>query len=105
MRERDSVEARVPADQGGILIDTSKMKAIIEVNVEDRYAIVEPGLINATLSEAVAPEGLFYAPDPSSQTACTIGGNVAENSGGPHCLQVRRDDQPCPRPRPRVARR
>ncbi len=75
-----------PAD-GGILIDTSRMTRILEIDSENRLARVEPGLINARLSEAVQPFGLYYAPDPSSQAACTIGGNVAENSGGPHCLK------------------
>ena len=55
---------------------------------ENRVAIVEPGLVNIELSEAVAQYGLYYAPDPSSQRACTIGGNVAENAGGPHCLAL-----------------
>jgi glycolate oxidase subunit GlcD len=63
------------------------MNQILEVNVEDRYAVVQPGVINLELSKAVAPQGLFFAPDPSSQAACTIGGNVAENSGGPHTLK------------------
>ena len=52
-----------------------------------RTATVEPGVVNANLTKAAAPHGLHYAPDPSSQTACTIGGNVAENAGGPHCLK------------------
>jgi len=72
---------------GSVLIECSRMKRILEVNVADRVAVVEPGLVNADLSTAVAPHGLFYAPDPSSQQACTIGGNVAENSGGPHTLK------------------
>jgi glycolate oxidase subunit GlcD len=63
------------------------MNRIIEISAEDRYAVVEPGVINADLSKAVAHHGLFYAPDPSSQLACTIGGNVAENAGGPHTLK------------------
>jgi glycolate oxidase len=73
-------------DVSGILLGTARMKRLLELNVEDRYAVVEPGMVNADLSLLVAPHGLFYAPDPSSQKACTIGGNVAENSGGPHCL-------------------
>lgn len=77
----------LPPEDGGVLIDTSRMRRIIEINADDRYAVIEPGVINAKLSEAVAPFGLFYAPDPSSQMACTIGGNIAENSGGPHCLK------------------
>ena len=62
------------------------MTRIIDVDVENRVAIVEPGVINLELTERVSQFGLYYAPDPSSQRACTIGGNVAENSGGPHCL-------------------
>ena len=77
----------LPAIDGGILIDTSRMTRILEIDAENRVARVEPGLINARLSAAVQPLGLYYAPDPSSQLTCTIGGNVAENSGGPHCLK------------------
>lgn len=77
----------LPPAEGGILIDTSKMTRILEVDAVNRLARVQPGLVNARLSEHVEKLGLFYAPDPSSQTACTIGGNVAENSGGPHCLK------------------
>ena len=72
---------------GGVVIECSRMKCIRELNVEDRYAVVEPGVVNADLSAATAAAGLFYAPDPSSQQVCTIGGNVAENSGGPHTLK------------------
>jgi glycolate oxidase subunit GlcD len=75
------------ANDGAVVIECSRMKRIVEVNVEDRYAVVEPGVINADLSKATAQHGLFYAPDPSSQLACTIGGNIAENSGGPHTLK------------------
>ena len=74
------------AVQGGIVISTTRMTKILEVNVRDQIAVVEPGLINLKLSQAVAKFGLHYVPDPSSQKTCTIGGNVAENSGGPHCL-------------------
>ena len=63
------------------------MNRILAIDVEDRLATVEPGVINARLTEATEPHGLYYAPDPSSQSACTLGGNVAENSGGPHCLK------------------
>jgi glycolate oxidase subunit GlcD len=72
---------------GGVVIECSRMNRILEVNLKDRYAVVEPGVINAELSKVVAPHGLFYAPDPSSQAACTIGGNIAENSGGAHTLK------------------
>jgi glycolate oxidase subunit GlcD len=63
------------------------MNRILEVNATDRYAVVEPGVVNADLSKATASAGLFFAPDPSSQPVCTIGGNIAENSGGPHTLK------------------
>jgi glycolate oxidase len=75
-----------PVD-GGILIATARMKRILHVDLDDRYAIVQPGVVNIMLTRAVAAAGFGYAPDPSSQMACTIGGNVAENSGGPHCLK------------------
>ena len=70
------------ASEGGVLVECSRMDRILEVDVGDRVAVVQPGVVNAHLSTAVAEHGLFYAPDPSSQQACTIGGNVAENSGG-----------------------
>ena len=72
--------------QGGIVVVMSRLKRILEVNVEDRYAVVEAGVINTELTAAAAPHGLYYAPDPSSQNVSTLGGNVAENAGGPHCL-------------------
>jgi glycolate oxidase subunit GlcD len=75
------------AQRGGVVIECSRMDRIVEIQPDDRYAVVEPGVVNAELSKAVAPHGLFYAPDPSSQLVCTIGGNVAENSGGPHTLK------------------
>jgi glycolate oxidase subunit GlcD len=71
----------------GIVIETARMRSILEVNARDRFARVQCGVINAELSVAVKPLGLHYAPDPSSQTACTLGGNVAENSGGPHTMK------------------
>ena len=74
------------AHRGGILITLTRMTRIIEVDVPNRLAVVEPGVVNLNLSNAVSKYGLYFAPDPSSQSACTIGGNVAENSGGPHCL-------------------
>ncbi|MGB4862127.1 MAG: FAD-linked oxidase C-terminal domain-containing protein [Tepidiformaceae bacterium] len=77
----------VPA-QRGVVIATARMSRILEIDVENRLAVVEPGVANLDLSKAAAPFGLFYAPDPSSQQACTIGGNVAENAGGPHCLAL-----------------
>ena len=77
----------VPA-QRGVVVATARMRRVIEIDTVNRLAIVEPGLPNIQLSEAAAEHGLFYAPDPSSQKACTIGGNVAENAGGPHCLAL-----------------
>ncbi|MBK9612261.1 FAD-linked oxidase C-terminal domain-containing protein [Candidatus Amarobacter glycogenicus] len=77
----------VPAKRG-VVIGTGRMRQIIEIDKQNRLAVVEPGVPNLELSKAAAPFGLFYAPDPSSQQACTIGGNVAENAGGPHCLAL-----------------
>ena len=71
---------------GGIVMAFSRMNRILEVDPENMRAVVQPGVVNQTLSDSVAHLGLFFAPDPSSQKACTIGGNVAENSGGPHTL-------------------
>jgi len=71
----------------GALIVTTKLNRIIEVDPENQRAIVEPGVINLAISQAVAGHRLYYAPDPSSQQICSIGGNVAENSGGAHCLK------------------
>lgn len=76
------------ATEGGIVMPTTRMRRVLDVDPVNRLAIVEPGLVNLELSRAVARYGLFYAPDPSSQKACTIGGNVAENAGGPHCLAL-----------------
>jgi glycolate oxidase len=73
--------------QGGIIISLTRMDRVLEIDREDHTALVEPGVINLELSETTLPHGFFFAPDPSSQKACTIGGNVAENSGGPHCLK------------------
>ncbi|MCC7084141.1 MAG: FAD-binding protein [Pirellulales bacterium] len=72
---------------GGVMIVLTRMKAIEEINLRDRYAIVQPGVVNAWLNQALKGTGYHYAPDPSSQGACTIGGNVATNSGGPHTLK------------------
>ena len=71
----------------GVLLSLAKMKKILAVDPVARIARVQPGVRNAAISEAAAPYGLYYAPDPSSQIACTIGGNVAENSGGVHCVK------------------
>ena len=72
---------------GGVMIILTRMREILEVNLRDRYAIVEPGVVNAALNRRLADTGFHYAPDPSSQGACTIGGNVATNAGGPHTLK------------------
>lgn len=72
---------------GGVMIALTRMKRILEVNLRDRYAVVEPGLVNVHLTNHLKGTGYHYAPDPSSQGACTIGGNVATNSGGPHTLK------------------
>lgn len=71
----------------GVLLSLAKLKRILEVDPAARTARVQPGVRNLAISEAAAPHGLYYAPDPSSQIACSIGGNVAENSGGVHCLK------------------
>ncbi|MGH7559736.1 MAG: FAD-linked oxidase C-terminal domain-containing protein [Gemmatimonadales bacterium] len=70
-----------------VLVVLTRLNRILSIDPVRRRAVVEPGVVNARLSEAAAPHGLYYAPDPSSQTACTLGGNVAENAGGPHCLK------------------
>jgi glycolate oxidase subunit GlcD len=72
---------------GVVLLGLNRLNRIVALDPDDALAIVEPGVVNATLTRRAAPFGLHYAPDPSSQAACTIGGNVAENAGGPHCLK------------------
>ncbi|MSP37016.1 MAG: FAD-binding protein [Deltaproteobacteria bacterium] len=74
------------AAEGGIILSLARLNRILRIDLENRIAIVEPGVINLDISKAVSKEGFFYAPDPSSQAACSIGGNVANNSGGPHTL-------------------
>jgi len=71
----------------GVVVSTAKFNKIVSMDKYSRTAVVQPGVRNLAISEAAAPHGLYYAPDPSSQIACTIGGNVAENSGGVHCLK------------------
>jgi len=71
----------------GVLIVTSQMRAILEINPGDERAVVQPGVINLQVTRAATPFGYYYAPDPSSQQICSIGGNLAENSGGAHCLK------------------
>ncbi len=72
---------------GGIVISLARMKGIRELDLENRQAIVQPGVTNLDVSRAAAPSGYYFAPDPSSQAVSTIGGNLAENAGGPHCLK------------------
>jgi glycolate oxidase len=71
----------------GVLLGMGKFNRVREIDFDNRVAVVEPGVTNLAISQAVAHEGFYYAPDPSSQIACTIGGNIAENSGGVHCLK------------------
>lgn len=71
----------------GVLLSLAKFNQILKINPQQQIAVVQPGVRNLAISEAAKPFGLYYAPDPSSQIACTIGGNVAENSGGVHCLK------------------
>ncbi|HEY6796752.1 MAG TPA: FAD-linked oxidase C-terminal domain-containing protein, partial [Kineosporiaceae bacterium] len=71
----------------GVLVVTSRMRDVLRIDVENRRAVVQPGVVNASVTAAAAPHGLYFAPDPSSQQVCSIGGNVAENSGGAHCLK------------------
>jgi glycolate oxidase subunit GlcD len=75
------------ADQSAVLLVLTRLNRILQIDPRNRVAVVEPGVVNTRLSAAAAPHGLHYTPDPSSQAACTIGGNVAENAGGPHCLK------------------
>ncbi len=75
----------VPAE-GGIVLSLARLDRILKIDLHNRIAVVEPGVINLDVTKAVAKDGYFYAPDPSSQAACSIGGNVANNSGGPHTL-------------------
>src|ERR1041384_5536472 len=72
--------------EGGIMIAFARMNRILDINLENERAVVQPGVVNLDITLAVQDRGYFYAPDPSSQRACTIGGNVAENAGGPHTL-------------------
>lgn len=71
----------------GVLLVTSRMRRVLEIDVENECAVVEPGVANLDVTRAAAPHGYYYAPDPSSQQVCSVGGNVAENSGGAHCLK------------------
>ncbi|HET6852668.1 MAG TPA: FAD-linked oxidase C-terminal domain-containing protein, partial [Pyrinomonadaceae bacterium] len=71
----------------GVVIEMARMRKILRIDVENRLAVVQPGVVNLHVSRAVAPFGLYYVPDPSSQPSCTIGGNIAESAGGIHCLK------------------
>ncbi|WP_067968929.1 FAD-linked oxidase C-terminal domain-containing protein [Nocardiopsis trehalosi] len=71
----------------GVLVVTSRMRRILEIDTANERAVVEPGVANLDITRAAAPHGYYYAPDPSSQQVCTVGGNIAENSGGAHCLK------------------
>jgi len=75
------------ATEGGIMIALTKLNQILAIDLENQRAVVQPGVVNLWITQAVAAQGYYFAPDPSSQQACTIGGNVAENSGGPHTLK------------------
>ena len=72
---------------GGVLLVLARFNRILEIDTQNRVARVQPGVTNLAISKAAEPYGLYYAPDPSSQIACSIGGNVAENAGGIHCLK------------------
>lgn len=75
------------AEQGGIIVEFSRMNRILEFDETERRAVVQPGVINQTLDELARAKGLYYPPDPASGRACTVGGNIAENAGGPHCFK------------------
>lgn len=72
---------------GGVCVELARMRRVLKIDVENRLAVVEPGVVNSHISRAAAPHGLYYVPDPSSQASCTVGGNVGENAGGIHCLK------------------
>ncbi|MDT5157874.1 MAG: glycolate oxidase [Acidobacteriota bacterium] len=72
---------------GGVCVELARMRRVLKVDVENRLAVVQAGIVNAHVSRAVAHHGLYYVPDPSSQGSCTIGGNISENAGGIHCLK------------------
>ncbi|MGE5601490.1 MAG: FAD-binding oxidoreductase, partial [Nitrososphaerales archaeon] len=73
--------------QDGVLITLNRLNRVVKIDADERIAVVEPGVINLDVTRAAAPYGLYFAPDPSSQSVCTIGGNIAFNSGGAHCLK------------------
>ena len=82
-----SLSGTVLAVDGGVMIALTRMNRVLNVDARNRRALVEAGCVNAWITRDAASHGLFFAPDPSSQSACTIGGNVATNSGGPHTLK------------------
>ena len=82
-----SLSGAVLAVDGGVMIALTRMNHVLNIDARNRRALVEAGCVNAWITRDAAPHGLFFAPDPSSQSACTIGGNVATNSGGPHTLK------------------
>jgi glycolate oxidase len=75
------------AGRDAVVIDCARMRRVLKISTEDQFAVVQPGVVNLNLTTETTPHGLHYAPDPSSQSVCTIGGNLAENSGGPHCFK------------------
>ena len=81
--------------RGGLVVSFARMNRVLELDVRNRRARVQPGLINLALSNAIARHGVFYAPDPSSQKISTIGGNVGTNAGGPHCSRTARRRTTC----------
>ena len=74
--------------RGGLIVSLARMNRVLEIDAANRCAVVQPGVVNLDLSKVTEPYGLFFAPDPSSQKASTIGGNIANNAGGPHCLSL-----------------
>ena len=73
--------------EDSVLISTARMQQILSIDIDNQRIVVQPGVINHWVTQAVSGDGFYYAPDPSSQIICSIGGNVAENSGGVHCLK------------------
>ncbi len=73
--------------EGGVVVAMNRLNRILDVDIENRTARVQTGIVNLAISQGVASSGLFFAPDPSSQSSCTVGGNIAENAGGPHCFK------------------
>ena len=73
--------------EGGLVIALTRMNRLLELDLQNRMALCQTGIVNLEISRAVSSHGLYFAPDPSSQSSCTLGGNIAENSGGPHCFK------------------